>query len=128
LRRRNASRPSSDAATDAQQRPVWIAWAFSPEHIVIAMVGAAVALAAVIALGFVMHRLWRGANERLDEVAEPASALKTDWWLCPVCGSFNRPHQRCCKGCATTAGQVLPLRAETSRDKLLSSQAPKDRA
>jgi hypothetical protein len=96
--------------------PEWVAWAFSPEHFVIAMVGAAIALAAVIALSFLMQRLWRRANERLDEAAEPASALRTDWWLCPVCGSLNRPHQRCYKGCATTGGQVLPPRAETSRD------------
>lgn len=106
----------------------WVAWAFSPEHLVIAMVGAAIALAAVIALGFAMHHVWRSTNERLDQASEPASALRTDWWLCPVCNSLNRPSQHCYKGCATTAGEVLLSRGETSRDKLWSSQAPNDEA
>lgn len=94
----------------------WIAWAFSPEHILISMIFAALALSAIIALGFVVQRLWRDASERLDDVAEPASALRTDWWLCPVCTSLNRPGQQCYKGCATTVGQVLPSRGEPSRE------------
>jgi hypothetical protein len=92
--------------------PEWIAWAFSPEHIVIAVIGAVIGLGVLIALGFAIERLWRRANERLDGAAEPAAALRTDWWLCPVCGSLNRPSQHCYKGCATTDGQVLAPRGD----------------
>lgn len=90
----------------------WIAWAFSPEHLVIAAIAAAIGLGAVIALGFVIERLWRRANERLEDASEPATARRTDWWLCPVCNSLNRPSQQCYKGCATMDGQVLASRGE----------------
>jgi hypothetical protein len=90
----------------------WIAWAFSPEHIVISVVGGTIALSVVIALGFALQRLWRRAGDQLDNAAEPASALSTNWWLCPICNSLNRSGQQCYKGCATTDGQVLPARNE----------------
>jgi hypothetical protein len=95
----------------------WFASAFSPEHIIIAVIAAAIGFTALIALGFAIERLWRRANERLDGASEPATALRTDWWLCPVCGSLNRPSQHCYKGCATTDGQVLPPRGDEDRSE-----------
>ena len=98
------SQPTPDSGVD------WIAWAFSPEHLVIATIAAAIALSAIIALGMLLERLWRRGNEQLDGASEPATALRTDWWLCPVCNSLNRPSQHCYKGCATVDGQVLAPR------------------
>jgi hypothetical protein len=94
----------------------WMAWAFSPEHVVISVLAAAIGLGTLLALGLVIERAWRRANERVDGASEPATALRTDWWLCPVCNSLNRPSQHCYKGCATIDGEVLPSRSETSRD------------
>jgi hypothetical protein len=93
----------------------WVAWAFSPEHIVFSVIGAAIGLGALIALGLAIERLLRRANERLDSASEPAAALRTDWWLCAACGSLNRPGQHCYKGCATMDGQVLPSRGDERR-------------
>jgi len=90
----------------------WIAWALSPEHFAIAIVAAVIGLGIVLAMGLVIERLWRQANERLDDAAEPATASRTDWWLCPLCGSLNRPSQHCYKGCATTDGPILPSKIE----------------
>jgi hypothetical protein len=95
----------------------WIAWCFSPEHIVIAAVAGAISLGALIALGVVLERLWHRTNERLDGASEPATARRTDWWLCPVCGSLNRPSQHCYRGCATTDGQVLASRGDEDRSE-----------
>jgi hypothetical protein len=92
--------------------PEWITWALSPEHIVIAAVGAAIGLGALIALVIAFERLWRRAHQRLDDASEPATASRTDWWLCPVCSSLNRPSQACYKGCTTTDGQLLALRGD----------------
>jgi hypothetical protein len=95
----------------------WIAWWFAPEHIVIAVIGAAIGLSALVALAFIIDRLWRRTNDRLDSASEPATALRIDWWLCPVCGSLNRPSQHCYKGCATTDGQVLAARGDERRSE-----------
>lgn len=101
--------------SDFRSAADWFAWAFSPEHIVIAMIGAAIGLGTIIALGVLVVRFWRRANDQLDDATEPAAALRTDWWLCPVCHSLNRPSQQCYKGCATTGGIVLPPRADDRR-------------
>lgn len=90
----------------------WIAWCLSPEHLIIAALAAAIGVGALIAAGPVIEGLWRRANELVDDASEPATARRTDWWLCPVCGSLNRPSQHCYKGCATTEGQVLPPRGD----------------
>jgi hypothetical protein len=90
----------------------WIAWVFSPEHFVIAVIGGAIGVGLVIGLALVIDRLWRRASDQIDQAAVPATASKHDWWLCPVCGSLNRPSQHCYKGCATTDGQVLPSRGD----------------
>jgi hypothetical protein len=101
--------------SDFESAADWFAWAFSPEHIVTAMIGAAIGLTTVIALGFLAVRFLSRANERLDEATEPATALGTDWWLCPECHSLNRPSQHCYKGCAMIQGAVLMPRTEDRR-------------